>query len=114
MKIAVVADLNGKPRPELYEALKTEKPDAILIPGDLTTIGCEQFCGGQSHNGHFRRSDKPENLEKLRKAESTALEFLKTAGKIAPVYYSRGNHEWGMSDGFRSAVKATGTCDCGG
>lgn len=101
LKLAVVADLHGRPSPELYEALKTEKPDAILIPGDLTTIGCEQSCGGQP-----QRSDNP---EKLRKAENATLEFLKTAVRIAPVYYSRGNHEWGIDDAYRNAVKATGT-----
>ena len=39
LKIAHVSDLHGKPTDELYKALEAEKPDVILVTGDLCTIG---------------------------------------------------------------------------
>lgn len=39
LKVAVVADLHGQPTSELYKALEIEKPDVILCPGDLATVG---------------------------------------------------------------------------
>jgi len=39
LKISHVSDLHGKPTDELYKALEAEKPDVILVTGDLCTIG---------------------------------------------------------------------------
>ena len=95
--IAVVADLHGKPTPELYEALETEKPDVILCPGDLCTIG-----------EYDDRLVDPDRREKRVRTQDGALEFLREAVKIAPTFASRGNHEWGVDDVYRNAVKSTG------
>ena len=97
LKAAVVADLHGKYNIELIEALKTEQPDIIVCPGDLCTIG-----------EYDDRLVDPERREKRLKTQDGALEFLREAVKIAPVYGSRGNHEWGLDDVFREAVKSTG------
>ena len=97
LKAAVVADLHGQPTKELIETLKAEQPDVILIPGDLCTIGA---C-----SGHLI---PPEKQEKRLQGQKNALEFLKIAGTIAPVYYSRGNHEWGCNAEYRRKVKAAG------
>ena len=98
MKAAVVADLHGKPTSGLYEALKAEKPDVILVPGDLCTIG-----------EYDDRSVAPERREKWLRTQKEAISFLKTAVDIAPVYYSRGNHEWSLDDEYRNTVKETST-----
>lgn len=98
MKAAVVADLHGKPTDILYKVLKEERPDAILCPGDLATVG----------DYHDRLID-PSRLEKRLQTQDGALEFLKVANDIAPVFYSRGNHEWGIDDVYRDTVKETGT-----
>ena len=97
MKAAVVADLHGKPTEALYEALKDEKPDVILVPGDLCTIG-----------EYDDRLVDPDRREKRLKTQGGALDFLHEAVKVAPVYGSRGNHEWGLDDVFREEVKSTG------
>lgn len=97
LKAAVVADLHGKPTKELYEALKTEWPDVILCPGDLATVG-----------EYDDRLVDPDRREKRLKTQDGAISFLKTAVKIAPVFYSLGNHEWDIDDVYREEVKATG------
>lgn len=97
LKIAVVADIHGEPTEELITALKTEQPDLIAIPGDLCTIG--------EPNGKLV---DPVKRERRLQGQERAIEFLKTATDIAPVFYSRGNHEWGCDDEYRDKVKATG------
>ena len=97
LKVAVVADLHGKPTEELMEALKAEKPDAILCPGDLATVG-----------EYDDRLVDPERREKRLKTQDGALEFLREAVKIAPTYVSRGNHEWYDGDVYFDEVRKTG------
>ena len=97
MKAAVVADLHGQPSEELYKALIAEKPDVILCPGDLATVG-----------EYYDHLIDPERREKRLKTQDGALSFLSKAVNIAPVFYSRGNHEWGIDDVYRESVKATG------
>lgn len=74
LRIAVVADLHGcrfgKDNRKLTELLKAQKPDIIVIPGDLTSS--------------YRNLDAP------------ALEFARQAAEIAPCYYTTGNHEHRM------------------
>lgn len=98
LKAAVVADLHGAPTAELYKALQEEKPDVILIPGDLATIGIDDY-----------RHIDSEKLKKRAEGKERAFEFLKTAVSIAPTFYSRGNHEWGIDAAYREKIKATGT-----
>lgn len=78
----VIADLHGfcygKGNRRLLTAVRKAKPDMILIPGDMIVAK------------HFRTYD-------------TALELLRELKKIAPVYYSYGNHE------SRSRLKSSAT-----
>ena len=97
LKIAVVADLHGEPTEELITALKAEQPNLIAIPGDLCTIG----------ESDGKVVDPAKRARRLQ-GQERALEFLETANAIAPVFYSRGNHEWGCDDEYRDKVKATG------
>ncbi len=69
LRVAVASDLHGRAHDETLEILKQQSPDLILIPGDLTDD--EGLCG----------------------KDEKAYEFLKAAAKIAPTYYSLGNHE---------------------
>ena len=100
MKAAVVADLHGKPTEALYRELKDEKPDVILVPGDLCTIG--------EYDDKDDRLVDPDRREKRLRTQNGALEFLREAVKIAPTFMSRGNHEWGIDDVYREEVKSTG------
>lgn len=67
-KIAQVSDLhNRKPWDKVTEAIEKEKPDIIVITGDLVDSSHTDF--------------------------DAAAEFINSAVKIAPVYYVTGNHE---------------------
>ena len=71
VRIAVAADLHGNPHERVVGLLQTEKPDLILIPGDLT-----------DHDAIL--SDDP-----------SIFDFLRACAEIAPTFYSIGNHETG-------------------
>ena len=70
---AVVADLHDRPYGKILPILKAERPDLILIPGDLT----EQFDTAPAHIPH------------------PGLELLAECAAIAPTFYALGNHEIG-------------------
>lgn len=75
LTFVAVSDLHnvtfGDRNERLISAIAEEKPDAVLIAGDLV-------------------------LGKKKAPLEPALTFLKQAVKIAPVYYSLGNHEHRM------------------
>lgn len=84
-KACVVADLHDRPYGGILPVLKEEKPDLILIPGDLT--------------------------ETLREGEETTeregLRLLRECAAIAPTFYTFGNHEIGGCHGnIRRAKRA--------
>lgn len=97
LKIAQVSDLHGRPSEELYVKLREEKPDAILVTGDLVEVG---ECGDGMMDMHRRGGRLG--------TKKDAISFLQTAVRIAPVFYSLGNHEWGVDDLYREDVKRTG------
>lgn len=70
--LAVVADLHGftygKDNGKLLQAIAKAGPDAICIPGDMI-------------------------VGKHKKTHESAMQSLEGFAKIAPVYYSYGNHE---------------------
>lgn len=73
LKAAVVADLHDRPYGEILTVLEYEQPDLILVPGDLT----------EWLQGDVATTHRP------------GLGFLSEAVKIAPTFYSLGNHEIG-------------------
>ena len=76
-RAAVLADLHDKPYDRILPILAREKPDIILIPGDLT--------------------------EDLQPAPDTVsrpgLGLLREAAKLATTFYAFGNHETGACHG---------------
>ena len=72
VNFAVVADLHahvyGRDNDILIQKIKEQKPDMILVPGDMIV------------------SRYPETYE-------TAYQAVKKLTEIAPVYFSNGNHE---------------------
>lgn len=82
---ALAGDLHGESGKKALASLEEERPDLILMPGDV-----------------FDRS--PDKPEKDRKRERSAA-FLESAGKIAPCFFSAGNHEWIASDALRTFLK---------
>ena len=71
LRLAVASDLHGMGHKRVLRILQAEKPDLILIPGDL--------------------------MEDIQLADPTdaGYEFLRSCAHIAPTYYSLGNHETG-------------------
>lgn len=80
-RMTVVADLHGerygKHNERLLHLLAAQKPDIILLPGDLT-------------DSYLDRTQY-------------ALEFAREAVKIAPCWYTTGNHEHRLTDGELTA-----------
>ncbi len=71
LRLAVAADLHGKGHDAVLRLLQEERPQRILIPGDLM-------------------EDK-----ELLDPESPGYRFLRECAALAPTYYSPGNHEIG-------------------
>ena len=70
---AVVSDLHGEDPEEVIAVLQERHPDYILMPGDI-----------------FERLDGAED-----ETHRNAIRLLRAAAKIAPTFYSMGNHEDG-------------------
>ncbi|MDD6260764.1 MAG: metallophosphoesterase [Clostridiales bacterium] len=81
LRFAVIADLHARPTTELWELTRAEKPDAILMPGDI-----------------FDTRGKRED----------ALGFIKTAAAYCPVFCSLGNHDRLICDADRKALADAG------
>ena len=82
LRIAVTADFHARSGDmkvnDILDLLKQEKPDLILAPGDFFN-NTHEFSVRESYN-------------------SNGLELLRGMTSLAPVYYSIGNHERGMTD----------------
>ncbi|MBR0142646.1 MAG: metallophosphoesterase [Clostridia bacterium] len=78
LKIALASDLHGADGTQAILSLQNEAPDLILMPGDI--FDCMPSC------------------EKGRRKRERSLRFLEDAGKIAPCYFTVGNHEWVADD----------------
>ncbi len=91
-RAAVVADLHDRPCPRLLPFLKEEKPDLILIPGDL----CERLDEARLHNPKLDPPRRP------------GLDLLPALAAIAPTFYSFGNHEIGGCHGAIYKAKLAG------
>jgi len=81
IKIALVSDVHDRPVDKIIDALKEIKPDIIAIPGDLTTRL-------DLSEGEAAVNERGEIV-----SHENAWRLLREAVKIAPTYYSLGNHE---------------------
>lgn len=78
IKCIIAADLHGRGYNDSLTLIESCKPDIILSPGDML------------ENALSNSADSPVNR--------LGFEFLSKAAKTAPLFYSLGNHEIGMSD----------------
>ncbi len=91
-RAAVVADLHDRPCSRLLPLLEREKPDFILVPGDLTERLDEA------------RLTDPNRSPPVR----PGLDLLPALAAIAPTFYSLGNHEIGGCHGAIYRAKLAG------
>ena len=81
IKIALVSDVHDRPVDKIIGALKEIAPDIIAIPGDLTT------------RLDLAEGERAVNERGEIVSHENAFVLLCEAAKIAPTYYSLGNHE---------------------
>lgn len=86
--IAVTADLHSRDGQQAVELLTELKPDIICAPGDI-----------------FQETDRYSVRECF---NQNGLTFLTKCRKIAPVYFSLGNHERGMTEENRAILADAG------
>lgn len=88
-RAAIVADLHDHPWEHLIPILEQERPDLILIPGDLTETLSEAVTSTERRPG---------------------LGLLSACVSIAPTFYSFGNHEIGGCHGniYKAKLKGEG------
>lgn len=86
IKIAVISDLHGSDVSAVVSLLKDAAPDLILAPGDI-----------------LERVDG--KTEKIRSMNELGLELLSSAAKVAPTFYSLGNHELGGSGSWGMGLR---------
>lgn len=113
LRLALVTDMHESNPETILQLLKQENPDAIFIAGDLLERhkeGMSEWTGEvmDAWQGISKRKRCVSPLRRivyrfLRLREKpphseNAYIFLRQAGKIAPVYYSIGNHEWYFTD----------------
>lgn len=88
IRVVSISDLHNKDfcnnNKQLVDKIKSQNPDIITVLGDMVTCGESDY--------------------------ETAISLLCELKKIAPVYYSLGNHEldYNQKDKLCSAIKSTG------
>lgn len=90
IKIALLADLHGRPHDKIIESLRANQPEIICFVGDLIYGSWPE--------------DDVSPLEK----QSSVLEFLRLCSSIAPTYFSLGNHEQMLDTDDLDRITATG------
>lgn len=97
-KAALLSDLHdceyGKGNIKLLKTLAEEKPDIILISGDMFI---EKKRTGRDN--HASSADDTKTGCGVRPVK--AVNFVKALTKIAPVYYANGNHEQHVKENTR-------------
>ena len=113
LKIAILGDIHDRPISKALEAVRREKPDLILLPGDLLTGHIckeawekdDRICAdklGVMHEKCQLKEDYPWQEPK------NAVRILQELVTVAPTYMSRGNHEAVWTDADIDFVKSLG------
>ncbi len=83
LTFAVVADLHARKKPEIMATLLWERPDAVLVPGDLCNA-LDGSCDAENREGFV---------------------FLQRCAARFPTFYALGNHEVGAYFENRRAAR---------
>ena len=93
LRAAIVSDVHNRNRSEVLKRVSAERPDIILIPGDF-------FSALNPENKHYAPTKKYPNRP--------GFAVLRQFAKLAPTYYSLGNHESWVTEENRKAILETG------
>lgn len=123
MTLALVSDLHEYDPDEVIEALWVIKPQAIFLAGDFFEFYSFRPSSGKVRpEGFIAELDRRiyyfnEGLrrlvgrlagEKQNRGPGNVWRLFDEALKIAPTFYSPGNHEWYMDDEDRAAIRKSG------
>ena len=89
-RLALLADLHGRPYQPVIESLKRNNPDLICVVGDILY--------GKHPDNDLSPLDTKENV----------LPFLKACSDLAPSFLSLGNHEWMLDEDDLEQIRASG------
>lgn len=86
--LALIADLHNHPSDLILHSLLSERPDYIVINGDLL------YAGVPGHSIYEHIAESGQHFRNARYAQK----FIKEAVKISKVLFSTGNHELYLDD----------------
>ena len=98
MRLALITDIHNRRGLEVVESLEKQRPQIILLAGDLV-----QRKRSEIHNGEIINRNVP-----LEEKQENVLPFLSDCCGVAPVYMSLGNHEWMLSSRDLEDLRNTG------
>lgn len=89
-RIALLADLHGRPYDHVIASVRAHRPELIAIAGDIL------------YGSH------PEDDVSPLTTQENVLPFLSGCAALAPTFLSLGNHEWMLDDADLAAISSTG------
>lgn len=89
-RLALLADLHGRPFDDVIRSLGIHKPEIICIAGDIV------------YGSHPVDDKSPLDTQE------NVLPFLKACASLAPTFLSLGNHEWMLDSADLAAISDTG------
>ena len=99
LRLTVASDLHNSSYDDIIPLMRDARPDVILMPGDILGAMCEATEPGGEVTGRYIEESKNNDI---------GFAFMREAVKIAPVYYSVGNHEVSISSANKQRIIDTG------
>lgn len=115
LTIALVTDVHDAPCEAVIAALAEAEPDLIAIAGDLVNAYYRHYRNSLYRRLMYRKSPVDKSKASLPLKEWNALDYsphslalLRECPRIAPTFFSLGNHEWVLSDNDFKTIQNSG------